>query len=114
MPSPTSGLPWPTRAGRVRSQIAVETEIETGDPADPEGGHRPFLSFLVKTLAEDKRFELLRVSPTRFPSVRPRPLGESSAGQLTGKSGAPRTATRTVTPQPGIRDEDGVPGARSG
>src|SRR5215469_10513027 len=24
--------------------------------------------------------------PTRFPSVRPRPLGESSAGQLTGQA----------------------------
>jgi hypothetical protein len=43
-----------------------------------------FLFFEVRALAEDKRFELLRVSPTRFPSVRPRPLGESSAGQLTG------------------------------
>jgi hypothetical protein len=51
-----------------------------------------FLFPQVRALAEDKRFELLRVSPTRFPSVRPRPLGESSVGQLTGKSGAPCTA----------------------
>src|SRR5690606_2961418 len=36
------------------------------------------------TPAEDTRFELVRVvNPTRFPSVRPRPLGESSAGKDT-------------------------------
>jgi DNA-binding MarR family transcriptional regulator len=35
-------------------------------------------------LAEDTRFELVRgVTPTRFPSVRPRPLGESSANKDT-------------------------------
>jgi hypothetical protein len=49
---------------RVRPQAA----IETGGPADQNTGYRPrSLSSLVNQLAEDKRFELLRVSPTRFP-----------------------------------------------
>ena len=38
------------------------------------------------TLAEDTGFEPVRgVAPTRFPIVRPRPLGESSAANPTGR-----------------------------
>src|SRR3954452_24670504 len=39
--------------------------------------------------AEDRGFEPLRaVNPTRFPSERHRPLGESSAGEVTGRGDA--------------------------
>jgi hypothetical protein len=41
--------------------------LRDGRAADPQGEYHAFLSSLVNRLAEDKRFELLRVSPTRFP-----------------------------------------------
>ena len=43
------------------------TVVEKGGPPYLHGTYRPFLFRLVNKLAEDKRFELLRVSPTRFP-----------------------------------------------
>ncbi len=58
----------------------VSGRNETGNPPTYTAAVDRLLFTLVSPLAEDKRFELLRVSPTRFPSVRPRPLGESSAG----------------------------------
>jgi hypothetical protein len=41
--------------------------IETGDPTAHPTRVAFLVSSLVNPLAEDKRFELLRVSPTRFP-----------------------------------------------
>ena len=43
--------------------------------------------------AEDRGFEPLRaINPTRFPSERHRPLGESSAGEITRRWRAFRAA----------------------
>ena len=60
-------------------QTATETRTET--VTCPDAGEGWSLSGIGPgRLAEDRGFEPLRVfSPTRFPIVRPRPLGESSA-----------------------------------
>ena len=45
---------------------------------------RPPSPFLT-TLAEDEGFDPRGVAPNRFPSVRPRPLNESSVMKSTGR-----------------------------
>jgi hypothetical protein len=50
------------------------------EPARDDG------ALLTQPLAEDAGFEPARaVNPTRFPSERHRPLGESSAEEVTGR-----------------------------
>jgi hypothetical protein len=49
-------------------------------------GERPGQTFALVNVAEDAGFEPARaVNPTRFPSERHRPLGESSAEESTGR-----------------------------
>ncbi len=56
-------------------------------------------------MAEDRGFEPLRaVNPTRIPSVRHRPLGESSVGNYTGSRAAARPSGKRARPDvPGRR-----------
>jgi len=50
-------------------------------------------------MAEDRGFEPLRaVNPTRIPSVRHRPLGESSVGNYTGSRAAARPSGKRARP----------------
>ena len=50
-----------------------------------------------RRMAEDRGFEPLRaVNPTRFPSERHRPLGESSAEEATGESVGPRNRSAAL------------------
>jgi len=59
-------LPWQTKpltATRAASQAEMRRATS---PTHPAAVAR-FLFTQLRTLAEDKRFELLRVSPTRFP-----------------------------------------------
>jgi hypothetical protein len=44
-------------------------KLRRATPPTRAAGIARFLFPQLKTLAEDKRFELLRVSPTRFPSL---------------------------------------------
>ena len=70
--------------GRLRSSDALGFRTETRP--QPPGGARVSGTkrFPLVRLAEDRGFEPLRaVNPTRFPSERHRPLGESSAGEAT-------------------------------
>jgi hypothetical protein len=56
-------------------------------------------TFLLVSVAEDRGFEPLRaINPTRFPSERHRPLGESSAGEATGS-----LSGREIAACPGVR-----------
>src|SRR6187402_1300783 len=83
-------MPQKSQAGTRRR--AIETRTETESPEADE--HRRCLILAVvgvRTgqrpgwLAEDAGFEPARaVNPTRFPSERHRPLGESSAEEGTG------------------------------
>jgi hypothetical protein len=66
-------------SGRSPEQ-QLRRKLRRAAPMTKTSGTARFLFLQLRALAEDKRFELLRVSPTRFPSVRPRPLGESSVG----------------------------------
>ena len=70
---------------------ATETRTETKRLV----GWRPVVAVSGVRLggvAEDTRFELVRaVNPTRFPSERHRPLGESSARKITRSGGGGRT-----------------------
>jgi hypothetical protein len=51
----------------------------------------PVPAFPLVSVAEDRGFEPLRaINPTRFPSERHRPLGESSAEECTGRAWAGR------------------------
>ena len=62
---------------RLKMRLKAKRRIGPGglDPAFP-----------LVSVAEDRGFEPLRaVNPTRFPSERHRPLGESSAGEATGR-----------------------------
>ena len=100
----------------------------------PRGSHRPLaevggLVFVLVSVAEDAGFEPARaVNPTRFPSERHRPLGESSAGEdtrsghqarnpvsrLVDSAEVPRAAVSRRTP-PGPEGSKGtraLPGAR--
>jgi hypothetical protein len=67
----------------------------------PRGGGGRHLARVVgrraEPLAEDRGFEPLRaVNPTRFPSERHRPLGESSAEEATGAGAASRNRSRPL------------------
>ncbi len=78
---------------------ATSTAIRARREADPQIAARLLVS-PVQAGAEDTRFELVRgCSPTRFPSVRPRPLGESSAANNTRRL---RVLANTI---PGDRPE---------
>ena len=60
----------------LRPELRPETKRRVG----PD---EPVPAFPLVSVAEDRGFEPLRaINPTRFPSERHRPLGESSAGRL--------------------------------
>jgi hypothetical protein len=60
-------------------------EKQNADPAR-SGLNRRLRRSGACVLAEDRGFEPLRAfNPTRFPSERHRPLGESSAQEITGR-----------------------------
>src|SRR5689334_19018574 len=77
----------------LRPELRPETKRRVG----PD---EPVPAFPLVSVAEDRGFEPLRaINPTRFPSERHRPLGESSAGEGTG-----RTSCRRNQPDLGPRD----------
>ncbi len=86
-------------AGRRRGAEGAPVGPDARTPGRP--GRPGVCRFRV---AEDRGFEPLRaVNPTRFPSERHRPLGESSAGEATGSPRPPRNRSRTGGGGPGIR-----------
>jgi hypothetical protein len=73
-----------------RSEYQMRLELRLG--AERRAGRFWANSvFWLVSVAEDRGFEPLRaVNPTRFPSERHRPLGESSAGEATCLPSPPR------------------------
>jgi hypothetical protein len=72
--------------------LATETKTETMAAKPPPWPVSSGRRFPLLTRAEDAGFEPARaVNPTRFPSVRHRPLGESSARKVTGNCQRGRT-----------------------
>jgi hypothetical protein len=121
--------PCVARSGAER----VQTNRPTKN-TEARSGHGPpaevvRLAFVLVSVAEDAGFEPARaVNPTRFPSERHRPLGESSAGEdtrsghqvrnpvsrLVDSAEVPRAAVPRRTP-PGPEGSKGtraLPGAR--
>jgi hypothetical protein len=64
----TSVLPWQMRLPRT-AWVRTRAQLRRATPTIHPAGIARFLSSQIRALAEDKRFELLRVSPTRFPSL---------------------------------------------
>ena len=122
-PLPAAGVFWsPTRwplvVGACRLRLATRPVSRRGSapmgsrviPTESTSGRcreidePPTVWWGVSLLAEDAGFEPARaVNPTRFPSERHRPLGESSAGEVTG------AARVSATPVAGwARDSSGL------
>src|SRR4029450_12955538 len=78
--------------------LATETKTETMAAKPPPWPVSSGRRFPLLTRAEDAGFEPARaINPTRFPSVRHRPLGESSAPKVPGYDKPGRTAYQDRT-----------------
>src|SRR4029453_8279258 len=72
-----------------------ETTNETTQPYKPRPNARPGFAYcLVRGGGGCGIRTREGLPPTRFPSVRPRPLGESSGGESTGRFTAPAALRR--------------------
>ncbi len=93
---PGRAPPWPratstSRPGPARLELRLRSDGADEHRPGPSGHGRRSRRSGLRQMAEDRGFEPLRaVNPTRFPSERHRPLGESSAEEATGRRRARR------------------------
>ena len=91
----------------ARLELRLRSDGADEHRPGPSGHGRRSRRSGLRQMAEDRGFEPLRaVNPTRFPSERHRPLGESSAEEATGRHGREEIAGRVPELGPGRRPGD--------